>query len=248
MKERYYETPAPYLLHQADRHLGSLVASVEFTMISVMVGMILFLLTDSAAPIVRNLQFEYWPYIITLLIAIMWIWDESLGHVLAFVRWPMDLGHNLLYLVNAFLGGLAAHFLDDPLGFFSCYSVLVLAVLAVIAYDRRLIVRQQARATGMAREFYSRALERQQRMLRSTLIRSPLPFFSATAIFLWPGFFIAGHGHLLLIIPLLLGVLSMLVTGIRAINSLREETLVKTAEEMGGEQAAASGLARQPAR
>src|SRR5258708_24618992 len=84
---------------RAERNLGALVIAIEFTLISVMVGVILFPLMDFATPILREMKFEYILYIVSGLVLILYIWTEVISHSLSFIGWPIDIFHNLLYIV-----------------------------------------------------------------------------------------------------------------------------------------------------
>ena len=117
------------LRERAERNLGSLVIAIEFTLISVMVGVILFPLMDFATPILRQLKFEYIPYILSGLVLILYIWTEVISHSLSFIGWPIDIFHNLLYIVFAMVLAIQMHFLQDPQGWFAitCVSALISA-------------------------------------------------------------------------------------------------------------------------
>src|SRR5512135_3097628 len=105
-----------HLREHAERNLGALVITIEFTLISVMVGVILFPLMDNAAVVLRDRQFEYIPYIVGGLLLTLLLWTEVISHSLSFVGWPIDIGHNLLYIVFGLALGIQMHFLADPRG------------------------------------------------------------------------------------------------------------------------------------
>ncbi len=54
--------PAPAGLRlEARRNLSGTVITIEMTLISVLAGVNLFPLMESATPVLRTLRFEYWP-------------------------------------------------------------------------------------------------------------------------------------------------------------------------------------------
>jgi hypothetical protein len=111
---------------QARCHLRGTVITIEMTLISVLLGVCLFPLMESASPLVRMLRFDYWPYIVASLLLIMWVWTGVISHALTWVSWPIDIGHYLLYIVGALLVGIQMHFLADPTAWF-CLLVAFMA-------------------------------------------------------------------------------------------------------------------------
>src|SRR5512135_3339893 len=75
----------------AERDLSALVIAIEFTLISVMVGVILFPLMDLATPLLRDMRFEYWLYILSGLMFILYMWTEVISHSLSFIGWPINI-------------------------------------------------------------------------------------------------------------------------------------------------------------
>src|SRR6187399_302714 len=122
----------PQLRERAERNLGALAVAIEFTLISVMVGVILFPLMDFATPILRGLKWEYMPYVVSGLILILYTWSEVISHSLTFIGWPMDLPHNLLYIVTSMFLAVQMHFLQEPLGWF-CLTTISVTIAAVVA-------------------------------------------------------------------------------------------------------------------
>jgi hypothetical protein len=165
-------TPAPdperlRLREHAERNLGSLVIAIEFTLISVMVGVVLFPLMDFATPILRELKFQYIPYIISGLVLILYIWTEVISHSLSFIGWPIDIVHNLLYIVFAMVLAIQMHFLQDPLSWFAITCLSAIIAFAITYYDLRLIGARRQGARGAAAELFDSAYKRQQSLART---------------------------------------------------------------------------------
>lgn len=81
--------PTSQLRERAERYLGSIILTIEFTLISVMVGVILFPLMDHAAVVLRDLRYEYWLYIVSGHLLILYHLDQS-RQPLALFCWVAD--------------------------------------------------------------------------------------------------------------------------------------------------------------
>lgn len=184
---------------RAQRNLGSVVVTIEFTLISVMVGVILFPLMDIAAPLLRDLKFEYWLYILSGLIFILFLWTLVISHALTFVAWPIDLGHNLLYIALSMVFAIQMHFLSEPLAWWllTCATSTVGAVLTW--YDRKLIQSRLVDARGSAIKLYQSALATQNAIFRRFPIFLGVSLLAALAIWLFPDLFISWKAHVALV-------------------------------------------------
>jgi len=203
------------LRERAERILGGIVIAIEFTLISVMVGVILFPLMDFATALLRDLKFEYWLYILSGLVFILFLWTLVISHALTFVGWPIDLGHNLLYIVLSMVFAIQMHFLADPLGWWAitCLSTGVGGALTL--YDRNLIQKRLQSARGASARLYETALNTQRAIFRRFPIYLGTSLASVALIWFFPGFFIEMKGHIILIA---FQVLIMLVSLRRTVN------------------------------
>jgi hypothetical protein len=200
----------PLYRERAERNLGAIVVTIEFTLISVMVGVILFPLMDYATPLLRELKFEYWLYILSGLVFILFLWTLVISHALTFVGWPIDLGHNLLYIALSLVFAIQMHFLAEPLAWWllTIASALVGAVLTW--YDKQLIEKRLVGARGTAVGLYKTALNTQRAIFRRFPIFLGFSIGAAVGILLVPQFFIALKGHVILIaIQILINVVSL---------------------------------------
>lgn len=225
-------------LRRAERDLGALVIAIEFTMISVMAGMVLFLLADNATPLLRDLRAEYWPYILACLLMILWVWTEVIGHALTFVGWPIDIGHNLLYIIGALTLGIQEHFLDDPRGFFAMLVVLSASNASVMYYDFTLLQKLSAQTQGAAADLYAAALSRQRALLQAVPPNMAFAVVSAASIYLFPDALLGQRWHLLPIILFCGWMVFLLVRGMRGFSLLRSKILFKSAESLVGARVA----------
>ncbi len=230
------QEPRPEFVSQARRDLDSLVMTIELTLISVMAGMLLFMLADFAAPLVRDLRIEYWPYAIGNLLILLWIWALVMGHLVSFIRWPLDLGHNLLYVSEAFLIGMQQHFLTDPVGWFVLTGIGAVALTVTTYYDTVMLRRKAATAQGYKAEMYRLADRRQRALLLSSPITIVYTFGSVALLLLFPDLFIARHAHLILISLFGAYVVLELVLDLRAFALLRGVVLYSIAEELARQE------------
>lgn len=224
------------LRERAERNLGALVIAIEFTLISVMVGVIIFPLMDFATPILRDLRFEYVPYIISGLLLILYIWTEVISHSLSFIGWPIDLVHNLLYIIFAMFLAIQMHFLQDPRAWFgiTCLSALIAAVISY--YDLRLIQERRVGAKGAAAELFNSAYERQRSLVRTSPLTVLNAFVAFALVLLFPSFFLESYGHLILVAIQIIGFMYLLQRTIRYFKSHRELIVSKAVQELGLEQ------------
>jgi hypothetical protein len=78
--------------------LDGMVVDIELTMISIIQGIALSFLIDNAGPVLLSSQFTRWPYVATGLLIILLFWSRSLVHTLTLIRWPLEFGHNFMYI------------------------------------------------------------------------------------------------------------------------------------------------------
>ena len=208
----------------AERDLSALVVAIEFTLISVMVGVVLFPLTEVGTALFRDLAFEFWPYLACGLALTLYMWTSVIDHSLTFVGWPMDLGHNLLYIVDAVVLAIQMHIVVDPVGWFATSTLAAVLTTATMAYDLRLIRRRRGDATGPAAALYQAVLAQQRRQVRAApafLLLAAVPLLLLLAL---PDVFGAAHGHwhLALIALQLLAVLAALGQAVRTFSGWTE--------------------------
>ncbi len=220
------------LREHAERDLSALVIAVEFTLISVMVGVILFPLMDLAMPLLRDLRFEYWLYILSGLMLILYLWTEVISHSLSFVGWPINIGHNLLYIVFAMLLAVQMHFLTDPRGWFAMSLANATVASAVFYYDLRVIQERMAGATGPAAALFRAALERQRGLVRLAPFNIGNAILQVALIVLFPGIFIERPGHLILVAIQVVALMIMTNRTIRNFKAWSEPIVRKAMDEL----------------
>lgn len=224
------------LREHAERNLGSLVVAIEFTLISVMVGVILFPLMDFATPILRELKFEYMLYIVSGLVLILYVWTEVISHSLSFIGWPMDILHNLLYIIFAMVLAIQMHFLQDPRGWFSITCLSALVAAAISYYDLKVIEERKQGATRAAAELFDSAYKRQQSLVRTAPITLVNSIAQAGLIFFFPALFLDNHLHLILVTIQIAALLYLLQRTLRHFKAQRALIVAKAIQELRAEQ------------
>lgn len=224
------------LRERAERNLGALVIAIEFTLISVMVGVILFPLMDFATPILRDLKFEYMLYIVSGLVLILYIWTEVISHSLSFIGWPIDIFHNLLYIVFAMVLAIQMHFLENPRAWFAITVVSAIVGTAISYYDRRLIEERMQGATGAAAQLFAAAYKRQQSLVRTSPFTIANAFLQAALIYMFPALFLENHLHLVLVTIQIAAFLFFLRRTLSHFKAQRALILAKAVQELAIEE------------
>ncbi|MBI4673446.1 MAG: hypothetical protein HY741_17475 [Chloroflexi bacterium] len=221
-----------HLREHAERNLGALVIAIEFTLISVMVGVILFPLMDHATPILRDLKFEYMLYILSGLVLILYIWTEVITHSLSFIGWPIDIIHNLLYIVFAMVLAVQMHFLQEPLGWYAMTFLSALVAAAISYYDQQVIAGRMHGATGASATLFQAAHTRQKWLVRISPVTVLNALVQVALVFFLPVLFIEYRAHLILIVLQIFGFLFLMRRTIRAFIAERELIVQKSIQEL----------------
>jgi hypothetical protein len=191
---------------RAERDLGQFSVTIEVTLISVMVGVIIFPLMDFATPLLRDLKFEYWPYILAGTVIVINVWTEVIVHTLSIVSWPLDIVRNALYIGTAVIIAILMHFLADPRSWFTLSVLTALMIVLITWYDLRVIGRKQRSAVSIpARALFATLLKRQRRSLVQGALYLAFNLVATAFAFGMPEFFIDQRGHLLFIAVQLTG-------------------------------------------
>lgn len=224
------------LRDRAERNLGSLVIAIEFTLISVMVGVILFPLMDFATPILRELDFEYMPYILVGLLLILYIWTEVISHSLSFIGWPIDILHNLLYIVFAMVLAIQMHFLSNPRAWFAMMVVSALVGGGIAYYDQKVIEQRRENSAGAAARLYETAWQRQHGLVRTGIVTILISVVQAGLVLLFPMIFLEYKAHLILVAMLIVAFFYRIRRTIGQFKATREQIVAKAVEELASEE------------
>ncbi|MGE5141195.1 MAG: hypothetical protein ACM3JD_17130, partial [Rudaea sp.] len=238
MPNQSHAALVPEDYESAARKLRDMVTTIEFTMISVIAGVMLFPWMEAAAPLVRNLQVEYWVYAAGMLITVMFYWVALIDHAMTFVGWPIDIIHNLFYLLVFPAIGVLVHFIADPPTFYPMFFVTDFCALLLTSYDLYVIRSRLAAARGAEAELFTAAYSRQATLVRYVLAALVFAGLSTVLINAFPDFFIGQHAHVVIGVLSLLFVLFLLLRECAELNGMRNRMLRRMAEEMASERQA----------
>ena len=195
------------------RELDANIVNIELTLASIIQGVALYFLTDNAR---IPLSLNNWPSLLYLsagLCIICIFWSRSIIHTLTLIKWPLEFGHNFLYIACALGEAILFTRLEHPLAWFRLSTAYAAFVWLLFAYDLRLIrARLQEATTEGERSLYQRTWEDQ--LLNIRLLMPCLFFFNlacALAINHWSTYFLERSGHVWLIAAQLLSFLIYLV-------------------------------------
>jgi hypothetical protein len=214
------------------KELDSMVVEIELTLCSIIQGVALYFLVENARLVLSTGQASAWPYIATGLVIILLFWSRSLIHTLTLIRWPLEFVHNFFYIACALVEALAFTHLNDPFTWFVLTAIYAVVVWSLFVYDMRIVdLRGRDSAGPVGSRLY--ALVGADQLLNIKLL-IPLIFLSnvgsAIAIYLRPDFFLARHGHYILIALQGIGLLGYLIYVIRAYIHL-QPLIAQTREE-----------------
>ena len=182
--------------------LNQFTLNIEFLLISTVQGVALGALAASASEPLANLNFQYWPYILSGFLLILTFWSQAIVHSLSFIKWPLDLAHNFLYFLLGFIEFLAFNQLQDPLGWFIFQLVFVVVASVLYFVDYKLIKDGKVHFNDNPEEkaLYKHILDEQVSEMKS-LIPSGLVFNSLAVFLIWkyPEIFITQGYHVFIV-------------------------------------------------
>jgi hypothetical protein len=112
---------------------------VELTLISIIQGVALTFLIESARDVISPNENIFWPYIAAGLLVIFGFWSRSVLHIITVIRWPLEFGHNFFYIGCAFVEALLFTRLHQPAGWFALGAIFGVIGWLLFVYDLRLI-------------------------------------------------------------------------------------------------------------
>jgi hypothetical protein len=195
------------------RELDTNIVNIELTLASIIQGVALYFLTENAR---TALSLNNWPSLLYLsagLCIICIFWSRSIIHTLTLIKWPLEFGHNFLYIACALGEAILFTRLERPLAWFRLSTAYAAFVWLLFVYDLRLIrARLRETTTEAERSLYQRTWEDQMLNIRLLV---PGLFFSnlacALAISHWPDYFLDRSGNVWLIAAQFLSFLLYLV-------------------------------------
>ncbi len=179
------------------RSLDGLVVNIELTLVSIIQGVALSVLTESSHTSIGELRLEQWPYIASGLLIILLFWSRSITHTLTLIRWPLEFRHNFLYIGCTFVEAILFTDISDPFRWFTLSGAFAVVVWLLFMADMRLIRQRRAEAVGSAEnELYELVLRDQRMNIRLLVPGLAVYYFTAAGcIYLWPEPLLRGGLH-----------------------------------------------------
>jgi hypothetical protein len=195
------------------RELDANIVNIELTLASIIQGVALYFLTENARTALSLNNWSSLLYLSAGLCIICIFWSRSIIHTLTLIKWPLEFGHNFLYIACALGEAILFTRLEHPLAWFRLSTAYAAFVWLLFAYDLRLIrARSRETTTEAERSLYQRTWEDQ--LLNIRLLMPCLFFFNlacALAISHWSDYFLERSGNVWLIAAQLLSFLIYLV-------------------------------------
>ena len=186
----------------ARSELDSMVVEIELTLVSIIQGVALYFLIDNARAIFSLRQIASWPYIAAGLLIILIFWSRAILHTLTLIRWPLEFGHNFVYIACALGESLLFTRLNNPRAWFVLGAFYAVIVWFLFIYDLRLIRARERDSAGDASDRLYKIVTRDQWLNIIALLPALflLNLLGAICIRTWPEFFLARNGHVWLAI------------------------------------------------
>ena len=131
------------------RELDANIVNIELTLASIIQGVALYFLTENARTALSLNNWSSLLYLSAGLCIICIFWSRSIIHTLTLIKWPLEFGHNFLYIACALGEAILFTRLEHPLAWFRLSTVFAAFVWLLFAYDLRLIrARSRETTTG----------------------------------------------------------------------------------------------------
>ena len=187
--------------------LDGMIVEIELTLVSIIQGVALTVLIESARDAVAQRQYIYWPYVLAGLLTIFVFWSRAVLHIITVIRWPLEFGHNFLYIACALVEALMFAQLGRPGSWFAFGAAFIAVGWALFFYDLRLIQARMRDSSGPASNRLYAMVRRDQWLNIALLLPGVLLLnvVCAAAIHARPALFLGRNAHLYLVVAQLVG-------------------------------------------
>jgi hypothetical protein len=201
----------------ARSELDSMIVEIELTLVSIIQGVALTVLIENAHSIVSEWRLFFWPYLIAGLLVIFVFWSRAVLHIITVIRWPLEFGHNFLYIACALVEAILFAQLGKPAAWFGFGAAFIAIGWTLFVYDLRLIQARMRDSAGPVSNRLSARVLRDQWLNIALLLPAIflLNLVFALVIRKWPEFFVARHGHIWLITAQLIAFVVYLIYVVR---------------------------------
>jgi hypothetical protein len=191
----------------ARSELDSMIVEIELTLVSIIQGVALTVLIESARDVFTTNELILWPYVLAGLVTIFVFWSRAILHIITVIRWPLEFGHNFLYIACALVEALLFAQVTRPQNWFWYGAAFIAIGWGLFAYDLRLVTARKRDSAGPANDRLLALVHRDQ--WHNIAIFLPAVFLlnlaCALAIKRWPHLYVDLSGHLWLIAVQLIG-------------------------------------------
>jgi hypothetical protein len=197
----------------ARSELDSMVVGIELTLVSIIQGVALTVLIENAHGVITDREIVFWPYVLAGLFIIFVFWSRAVLHIITLIRWPLEFGHNFLYIACALVEAVLFAQLGKPANWFGFGAAFIAAGWILFVYDLRLIHARQRDSAGEAGNRLYARVKRDQSI--NIVLLLPAVFLlnvvCAICIRTWPELFLAHDRHVWLVIVQLVGFTGYLI-------------------------------------
>ena len=206
----------------ARSELDSMVVEIELTLVSIIQGVALTVLIENAHAVIAERQLFFWLYVVAGLFVIFVFWSRAVLHIITVIRWPLEFGHNFLYIACALVEAILFAQLGKPASWFGFGAAFIAIGWTLFVYDLRLIYARMRDSAGEASNRLSARVLRDQWLNIAVLLPAVflLNFSSAVLIRTWPEVFLMRNAHVWLIAVQVLGFAGYLIYVVRFYVSL----------------------------
>ena len=206
----------------ARSELDSMVVEIELTLVSIIQGVALTVLIENAHAVIAERQLFFWLYVVAGLFVIFVFWSRAVLHIITVIRWPLEFGHNFLYIACALIEAILFAQLGKPASWFGFGAAFIAIGWTLFVYDLRLIYARMRDSAGEASNRLSARVLRDQWLNIAVLLPAVflLNFSSAVLIRTWPEVFLMRNAHVWLIAVQVLGFAGYLFYVVRFYVSL----------------------------
>ena len=199
-----------------------MIVEIELTLVSIIQGVALTILIENAHAVIAERQLFFWLYVVAGLFVIFIFWSRAVLHIITVIRWPLEFGHNFLYIACALVEAILFAQLGKPASWFGFGAAFIAIGWTLFVYDLRLIYARMRDSAGEASDRLYARVRRDQWLNIALLL--PAVFFlnlvSAILIRTWPEVFLAHKAHVWLIAAELVAFAGYLVYVVRFYASL----------------------------
>jgi hypothetical protein len=181
--------------------LDGMIVEIELTLVSIIQGVALTVLIESSRDAITELKFSQWPYVLAGLLVIFIFWSRAVLHIITLIRWPLEFGHNFLYIGCALIEAVTFAQLSRPANWFGFGVAFIAAGWVLFFYDLRVIHARQRDSAGEAGNRLYARVQRDQWINLALLLPGVfvLNLACAVCIRIWPAIFLGHDTHLWLI-------------------------------------------------